>query len=138
MPNIRAVDMMLVDDLFEMGQGFVLNFSDRTFARFFAEELNVDIDDPIYARTGGSKAKRLRCFLQTVDQATVVLTLNALWEYREAHRSGEPDKVENAHGRLLALINRLQGNADPSATGVSPKSASDRKKLAELRSEQLD
>jgi hypothetical protein len=28
-----------------MGGGYVLNFSDRTFAQFFAEELNIDIDE---------------------------------------------------------------------------------------------
>src|SRR3546814_14552421 len=70
----------------DMGGGYVLNFSDRTFAQFFAEELNIDIDDPVYARNGGSKAKRLRCFLQTVDKATVVRSLNSLWEYRSEER----------------------------------------------------
>lgn len=67
MPNIRAIDMMFLDDLFEMGGGYVLNFSNSTFSRFFADELNVDIDDPMYAYQGGSKGKRLRCFLQKVD-----------------------------------------------------------------------
>jgi hypothetical protein len=38
MSNIRALDMMVIDDVFEMNGGYVLNFSDRTFARFFAEE----------------------------------------------------------------------------------------------------
>src|SRR5216684_1165525 len=103
MPNIRSLDMMIIDDLFEMGSGYVLNFSDRTFAHFFAEELNIDINDPVYAQSGISKAKRLRCFLQTVDKATVLRTLNALWEYREAvrKRAGREDKLNNAHGQLL-------------------------------------
>ena len=30
MPNIRALDMTLLDDIFEMGGGYVLDFSDRT------------------------------------------------------------------------------------------------------------
>lgn len=81
MPNIRAIDMMFLDDLFEMGGGYVLNFSNATFSRFFADELNVDIDDPMYAEQGGSKGKRLRCFLQKVDVPTVIRTLKALWEY---------------------------------------------------------
>lgn len=55
MPNIRAIDMMFLDDVFEMGGGYVLNFSNPTFSRFFADELNVDIDDPMYAEQGGSK-----------------------------------------------------------------------------------
>ena len=35
MPNIRSIDMLLLDDLFEMSGGYVLNFSDRTIAHFF-------------------------------------------------------------------------------------------------------
>ena len=31
MTNIRAVDMLFLDDLFKMGGGHVLDFSDRTF-----------------------------------------------------------------------------------------------------------
>lgn len=114
MSNIRSIDMIFIDDLLDMGGGYVLNFIDRKFAQFFAEELNVDIDNPRYAQTGGSKEKRLRCFLQTVDKPTVVRTLKALWEYREALRqqTKEADKVENAHGRLLAFINWLEGQSE--------------------------
>ena len=78
--------MMLLDDLFEMGGGYVLNFSNRTFAEFFAEELNVDIDDPKYEINGTSKGRRLKCFLQTADKSTITKALGALWEYREAIR----------------------------------------------------
>src|SRR5260221_3314877 len=113
MTNVRAVDMLFLDDLFEMGGGYVLNFSDRTFAQFFAEELNLDIDDPAYAVNGGSKGKRLRHFLQTVDKPTVVRALNGLWEDREVlrRRSGKPDQIANAHRPLLVLINRLEGQS---------------------------
>lgn len=138
MTNIRAIDMLFLDDLFNMGSGYVLSFSDRTFTQFFAEELNIDIDDMVYARNGGSKGKRLRCFLQTVDKPTVVRTLNALWEYRAALRQGlaQPDQVENAQGRLLALINRLEGKAENAPIKEQvPVPAFDRPKLTQLRSE---
>lgn len=114
MPNIRRLDMLLIDDLFEMGGGYVLNFSDRTLAEFFAE-LDIDIDDPHYARNGTSKAKRLRCFLQSVDIPTAVRTLKALWEYREAVREhfGQPEKMHGAKDRFEQLIERIQGGASP-------------------------
>lgn len=60
MTNMRSIDMMFVYDVFDMGGGYVFNFSDHTFARFFAEQLNIDIDDPLYARNGHSKGKRSR------------------------------------------------------------------------------
>lgn len=59
MANIRTLDFKLLDELFDMGSGYVLDFSDRTITRFFEEELNVDFDNPIYAREGTSKAKNL-------------------------------------------------------------------------------
>lgn len=137
MPNIRAIDMMFLDDLFEMGSGYVLNFSNSTFSRFFADELNVDIDDPIYAEQGGSKGKRLRCFLQKVDVSTVIRTLKALWEYREAIRQceGKSETTQNAQGRLLSLINRLEGKPDVEPAGQTPKPAFDRHKLIALRND---
>jgi hypothetical protein len=140
MSNIRSIDMMFIDDLFEMGGGYVLNFSDPTFARFFAEELDIDIDDQLYSRNGGSKAKRLRCFLQSVDKSTVVRTLNALWDYREALRlrSGQVDKIENAHGRLRSLINRIEGRPETApAVTQSPVTAFDRTKLSQLKNNLL-
>ena len=136
MPNIRSIDMIFLDELFEMGSGYVLNFSNPTFSRFFAEELNVDIDDPTYAEHGGSKGKRLRCFLQKVEVPFVVKTLKALWEYREAirMRDGKAEEVENGQGRLLSLINRLEGKLD-AQPGEAPKAAYDRPKLLALRNE---
>ncbi|WP_165820384.1 restriction endonuclease [Microvirga sp. KLBC 81] len=131
--------MMFLDAVFDMGSGYVLNFSDRTFAQLSAEELNIDINDPVYAREGGSKAKRLCSFLRTVDTPTVTRTLNALWEYREAlrQRTGQADKVHDAHGRL-SLINRPEGRPDCSqAPTLRPTPAFNCEKLDQLKSDLL-
>jgi hypothetical protein len=64
MVNLRPRDMTVLDDALSMHQGYVLNFSDRTFAEFFDAELEVDIDHSRYGKFGSSKAKRLRCFVQ--------------------------------------------------------------------------
>jgi hypothetical protein len=124
-----------VDDLF-IKQGYVLNFSDATYARFFAEELNVNIDDGKYYAEGGSKGKRLRYFLRTESDALAVKTLKALWEYREMLRvrSGEEEKVPNAQGRFLELLARL-GDAPASVKRQpSPKRVFDRATYSELQS----
>lgn len=141
MPNIRLLDMQLVDELFEMGGGYVLDFSDRTMATFFAEEFNIDIDDDIYREQGTSKAKRLRCFLNKVDLATAVKTLNALWQYREATRKrrAREEWVANAEGRFLALLNRMQGKPDqPQQQSEPPKPAFDRSKFLVLKQRLID
>lgn len=136
MTTIRPIDMLLLDEIFEMQSGYVLDFSDRTMSQFFAQELNIDIDDPVYQRNGTSKAKRLRCFLQTVDAPTAVRVLNALWEYREAVRMQRrrEETVPNAAGRFLELVNRLGGNTTPQP-GTPPKPAFDRAKFLQLHAE---
>lgn len=48
MPRIRPIDMTTIDQIFAMENGYVLDFSDRTFAEFFAGELNIDINDDAY------------------------------------------------------------------------------------------
>jgi len=138
MANLRTIDVVFLDDVFDMSGGYVLNFSDRTFSQFFSEELSIDIDDPIYARNGGSKGKRLRCFLQTVDKPMVVRTLNALWEYREAmrQRSGQADKIENSHSRLLSLINRIEGRTGNSQASIQvPSPSLNRLRLAQVKND---
>ena len=138
MSKIRSIDMLFLDDVFRMRDGYVLNFSNRTFAQFFVDELNVDINDQVYAVNGISKARRLRCFLKSVDSPTAVRTLKALWNYRETlrHQFGHADEVNNAEGRLLALIDRLEGRSESlPETGNLRRGANDRSRLTELRSE---
>lgn len=141
MTNIRTIDMPLLDDLFEMSNGYVLNFSDRTFTQFFVEELNVDINDSTYLKNGTSKGKRLKCFLQTVDKNSVVKTLYALWEYREIFRkrAGKTEEIENAYGQLLTLIAKLEGKqgTPPSQYPHKPVPAFDKPKFQELRANLL-
>jgi Restriction endonuclease len=137
--HIRIVDMIFLDDLFEMSSGYVLNFNDRAFTIFFAQELNIDINDPVYAVNGTSKAKRLRCFLRLIDKPLIIRTLQALWEYREAVRlqKQNPESIENAHGRLLSLINKLSGITAPSSSNHQAPIASDKPKTIALKSDLL-
>lgn len=132
--------MIFLDELFDMGGGYVLNFTDRTFTHFFASELNIDIDASQYRTEGTSKAKRLRCFLKAVHTPAVVKTLKSLWEYRQALRNGTAatDPVPNAEGRFLALIDRLEGRSGTaSPVGPSPVPAFDSGKVEGLKAQIL-
>jgi len=109
--KIRALDMRLIDELFGMGGGYVLDFSDRTFAEFFCDELEIDIDDPNFSVEGTSKAKRLRYFLRTSDSSTRVRVLKALWEYRcaQQRRKRIEEQIPDAQSEFDRLIARLGG-----------------------------
>ncbi|EZP66269.1 MULTISPECIES: restriction endonuclease [Sphingomonas] len=138
MSSINRADFRFIEELVEFirGRGYVLDLSDATFSEFFADELNVDIDDPIYAVNGGSKGKRLRTFLSTVDDDAAARALKALWDHRVQFlaSTGNSDPVHNAEGRYLTLVGKL-ANGTSSGTGEPPRPAHDRAKIEALRSE---
>jgi hypothetical protein len=109
--KLKSIDIKLLDEIFEMGGGYVLDFSNPTFSEFFNEELGINIDNPAYDVNGTSKAKRLRFYLRQTSTDNVVRVLLALWEYREAtrRRSGEKEPMANAKAELFHLISKFGG-----------------------------
>ena len=63
------MDIRIIDRVFGMEGGYVLDFSNRTFADFFLEELGVDIYDDRWDAQGNSKANRLRCYPDFANSA---------------------------------------------------------------------
>ena len=139
MSSLRTLDLNVVADLvdFIRGSGYVLDFGDSSFSEFFATELDVDIEDGRYADMGGSKGKRLRRFLQLVDDQTALGTLKALWEYRSDFllRTGRADPVPNAEARYLSLLNKLGGSPAASTPQEPPKAAFETAKIDSLKSD---
>ena len=82
MDQLRPIELKLVDELFGMSSGYVLDFSNSTFADFFCREVGLDIYDEAYAIYGTSKGKHLRAFL-TIGQpkaiAKALAALGLLW-----------------------------------------------------------
>lgn len=109
--NLKSIDIKLLDEIFEMGGGHVLDFSNRTFSEFFNEELGINIDDPCFDVDGTSKAKRFRFYLRQANTTDVIKVLLALWEYREAlrRRSGKDEAMAEAKAEFFLLINKLGG-----------------------------
>jgi hypothetical protein len=67
-----------------MASGYVLLFSDRTFAEFFDDEFGIHIYQEKYAFNGSSKAKHMRAFIVAEDAFTVARVLRRFWEHRES------------------------------------------------------
>lgn len=124
MSSIRSVDFILLDRVFGMEGGYVLNFSNSSMTAFFAHDLNIDFDDARYALDGTSKAKRLRCLLRAVDDQEAVRILRGLWEYRRAlYLRAAPDPLPNAEVMFLEVLQRLTGQGARPVASAPPTPA---------------
>lgn len=122
MVSLPRTDRMGVEELLGMGGGYVMDLSNREFSELVRAEAKVDIDDPQFADQGTSKANRLRSFFEKSDAATVAAVLRGLWEHRELRGWTPGDVVEprpsEVRGRFMAVISRLERQADLSDTGA--------------------
>ncbi len=83
MVNFSKTDIKNLDRIFAMREGYVLDFSNKTFAEFMDDELQVDIYADQYSAVGTSKAKRLREFWRIESAELCASSLLKLWSYRE-------------------------------------------------------
>ena len=111
MAQITSKDMALVDVVFGMNSGYVLDFSNSQFAAFFARDLNIDIYHDRYALHGNSKGKRLRAFLEIAPNHEASRALTALWEYRISKmlNRNEPEDVPSARHQMSEILVKLGG-----------------------------
>lgn len=110
MVDLKHSDMRTIDDAFQSDPGYVLNFSDRTFREYFADNFRIDIDDTKYRANGTSKINRLRTFCRTEDPAVVAKVLRSLWEHREATRPHGPRDGE-VRANFFGLLSRIEGSS---------------------------
>lgn len=82
MSSLTSIEKRKLEKLFEMGGGYVLDFSNRTFAEFVLDSTGLDIYETPYDYASGSKANRLRAFWNVEDDQTVGKLLAELLEYR--------------------------------------------------------
>ena len=62
MSDLTAIEKRKLERALGMGSGYILNFSNRTFAEFFLDNFGIDIYDDNYDYGSGSKANRMRGF----------------------------------------------------------------------------
>lgn len=110
-PTVTTAELRTVESVLDMGGGYVLDFSNKTFADFFQDH-GVDIYEPRFGEGGTSKANRLRTFLRATPPPRSGQILAALLDYRQ---SGEAaDLNADMIARYLAVVQRLGGTAPPS------------------------
>lgn len=81
MADLNYKEKLLIEKLFEMGSGYVMDFSNKTFQEFIHDSLKIDIYDSKYDYESGSKANRLRAFFKKEPNYRVGVLLNDFLEY---------------------------------------------------------
>lgn len=118
--KLTSNDIKAVGQLFEdkNNAGYVLDFTDKTMREFFESEFSIDIENELYRDDGGSKMKRLRCFVKKTERGTVLKVVTRLWEYRKTlidHPITAQD--ESLYGRLVL---KIQGADSQASSGFTP------------------
>lgn len=110
MSSLKAHEKVIFEKLFDRG-GYVLNFTDPTYAEFFREH-GIDINDKKYQFNGTSKMKRLRAFWEIESDMVVAKVLGAMLEY-----AGAVERIDAGDDkRATEIINRLTGKAPGEST----------------------
>lgn len=109
MSTLTAIEKRYFEDLFDLGSGYVLDYSNATFAEFFRECVKIDIYSGKYAFNGKSKAKRLRAFWEIESDCIVGRVLESLLEVW-CYENPSPDEQPNMlYDKALKIASRLQG-----------------------------
>lgn len=104
------LDMRLVDEVFGMDQGYVLDFTDASFNQFVKAAFDIDVTAWIYTRDGTSKAKRFRAFIRAVVPGAQAEILRKFWTYRQRRAETYPPLRSGVERQFLEMVARLEGS----------------------------
>jgi len=112
MANLNYFEKQTLERFLEMGEGHVLDFSIRTLQEFLADTLGIDIYSEKYEYASGSKANRIRGFLQVESDYNAGLLIEKFCEYwmnQIHHGDRNYDQTdENRYKESLRIAERLK------------------------------
>lgn len=112
MSNLSSIEKKKLEKLLEMGSGYVIDFSNRTFKDFIIECSGIDIYDDKYAYLGSSKANRLRAFWDQEPDPIVGKLVLDLLEYWKTEKS--PNDIYDECSKISARLMQAVIKEDPS------------------------
>lgn len=114
MANLSYREKAVLEELFGMSGGYVLDFSNASFARFIGDVIGIDIYDGTGYQEYASKANKLRQVWTDESDAVVGTLLEALLTHCEDYhlrRDDYSDYQRNKVGEMRLVASRLMGNA---------------------------
>jgi hypothetical protein len=117
MSSLTDIEKRYLEKILGMGGGYVLDYTDATFAEFF-ERHNIDIHSQKYQKYGTSKAKKLRAFWEQEPDAVVARVLSEMLASYVASRELSGSKPDQTIlEKCQAIVARLSRDQAP-APGV--------------------
>lgn len=116
MSDLTAIEKRKLERILGMDDGYVLNFSNRTFAEFFLDSVGIDIYDTKYDYGSGSKANRFRAFWDRESNHLVGKAIGFLFEEWNEFKSF--DSPSPPPEECLRIVRRLQESAPVPDIGV--------------------
>jgi hypothetical protein len=106
MPTLTNIEKTRLERALVMSGGYVLNFSTPSFACFFQDAVNIDINSPSYQRASGSKANRMRAFWDAADPKQILKVLETLVEGWDVYALECPDADRGVVESIVSRIRR--------------------------------
>lgn len=119
MAELSFTETRRLEKLLDMGSGYVLDFSNRTFADFVVDSTGRNIYDERYHIGSGSKANRLRGFWQKEPNHVAGKLIGDLIEYsKDVRRGAETDQLRTDCSRIADRLK--QGVAIEEIDALTP------------------
>ncbi|MCL4322092.1 MAG: hypothetical protein M0016_03295 [Deltaproteobacteria bacterium] len=110
MSSLKTIEKKYFRDLLGSESGYVLDFTNATFAEFFRDNVDIDIYDNKYSTYGDSKGKRLNAFWDIESDQSVGKILDELlkvWKYEQNKKGLSANTQE--YNECKKIVNKLLG-----------------------------
>ena len=112
MSSLKFAEKKNLETVLQMGGGYVLDFSNASFANFF-RDFQINIYDPKYIKnSSSSKANLLRVFWEIESDTLVGKALEAMLELRLLQQTDPVQKDDPSFVAARAIALRLQGRPE--------------------------
>ena len=111
MSSLKSIEKKYFRDLLGNSSGYVLDFTNATFAQFFRDNAKIEIYDNKYSIHGDSKGKRLEAFWDIEPDVVVGKVLEELLEFWRKTDNNKNGKQSNSsdYNECKRIVNRLLG-----------------------------
>ena len=121
MSDLSFIEKSQLEKLFQMGGGYVLDFSNRTFQEFVTDVVQKNIDDPKYNNASGSKANRLRQFWKIEPNHVVGVLTRQMVDYAATVPNVDQNLVPQ--GQRLDADNRHRNQVQAAHCSIDRRAA---------------